>query len=363
MMQLCGLGAGVDRRNLVDWMRQVIALVEKLPREALTTQRITPAGLSIETCFDDPGFAAAYTSRFRNVEEEGASSDRLYVLTGKAPGFQSVPEWRDADCSPAEFHSIVKAAGMRAAYPFQSRLWRFFDTRSRIGVQWTESPDDLPPWDGSAPLRQHLHWILGDSGLRLTHAATLGWRDRGIVLFGKGGAGKSGTTLAGLAAGLSTVGDDYVALGGSLAPVARPLYRVVKQDKAGLARNPALADRTSHLAGNWRGKVEFDPDEFFKGATVETMSLRAAVLPRIAHASRPSIVPARPQAVMLALMNSNLHQFAGEDDDGMPFFARLLARLPCFQMELSADAVKNGALLRDFIENCSAQAVALETAS
>lgn len=356
-------GAGVDRYNLVSWMRQVIRELQTMPRTLFTTQRISPAGLNIETHFDDSDFAAAYTGRFRNVDVQGTPADRLYVLTGQAAVFQAVPAWQDAEFAPAAFHAMTRAAGLRAAYPFQARVWRFFDTRSRVGVQWAASPDDLPPWDGSAPLRQHLHWLLDESGVRLAHAATLGWRDRGVVLFGKGGAGKSGTTLAGLAAGLSTVGDDYVALVDGPAPAAHPLYRGLKQDRAGLARTPELDSRTAHIGDNWRGKVEFDPDQFFRGATVETMALRAAILPRITHASRPAIVAARPQAMMLALMSSNLHQFAGETDNGMSFFARLLARLPCFHMELSSDAAANGLLLRDFIEGLPAQAGARELVS
>lgn len=356
-------GTGVDRCNVVGWMRQVIRDLQAMPPALFATHRISPAGLNIETHFDDPDFAAAYTSRFRNVGEDDAPIDRLYVLTGKLSGFQAVPAWQDAEFPPAAFHAAAKAAGLRAAYPFQARVWRFLDTQSRIGVQWTASPDDLPPWDGSAPLRQHLHWLLDDRGFRLTHAATLGWRDRGVVLFGKGGAGKSGTTLAGLGAGLSTVGDDYVALANDPSPVARPLYRVLKQDRAGLARTPELDARTAHIGDNWRGKVEFDPDQFFRGATVETMALGAAILPRIAHAHRPAIVAARPQALMLALMSSNLHQFAGEADDGLSFFSRLLARLPCFQMELSDDAAANGLLLRDFIERLPTQADTRERVS
>ena len=354
---------GVDRRNLVDWMRKVILEVQAIPPKDLTTHRISPAGVGIDTHYDDPDFAAAYRSRFRNAGEDDGPIDQLYVLTGKLAGFEAVPAWQDTELPPVAFHAMARAAGLRAAYPFQARAWRFFDTRTRVGVQWTASPDDLPPWDGSAPLRQHLHWLLDDRGSRLAHAATLGWRDRGVVLFGKGGAGKSGTTLAGLAAGLSTVGDDYVALAEGPTPVARPLYRGIKQDRAGLARTPELDARTAHIGDNWRGKVEFDPDQFFPSATVETIALRAAILPRIAHATRPAIVAARPQALMLALMSSNLHQFAGEPDEGMSFYARFLASLPCFQMELSSDAAANGQLLRDFVEALPTQAGARELVS
>ena len=54
----------------------------------------------------------------------------------------------------------------------------------------------------------------GRAARRIAHAASLGRDGRGILLLGHGGAGKSGTALAGVAAGLQTVGDDYVALSG-----------------------------------------------------------------------------------------------------------------------------------------------------
>jgi hypothetical protein len=363
MRRMTDQPAGVDRSNLVDWMRQIIVELGHLPSEGLSTRRITPAGLGIEVHFDDPAFAESYASRFLDVETGQAPAGKVYVLMGRAPGFESLPEWQDADFSPADFHALVRAAGFRTAYPLKSGRWSFFDVNARVGVQWTASTDLLPPWDGSAPLRQHVHWILGEHGLRFAHAATLGWRDRGIVLFGKGGAGKSGTTLAGLAAGLSTVGDDYVALQGASSPVARHLYRVIKQDRKGLARILDLHARTVDMPGNWCGKVEFDPDLFFPGATVDSIALRAAILPRIAQVDRPVIVPARRQEVMLALMSSNLHQFAGEADDGMSFFARLLGGLPCFRMDLSNDAAANGLLLRDFIEGLPVQVSARALAS
>jgi hypothetical protein len=139
-------------------------------------------------------------------------------------------------------------------------------------------------------------------------------------------------------------------------PLARPLFRMVKQDRLGLSRLPGLAHHTSILAENWRGKVEFDPSSYFSGAIVQRMPIRAAIVPTIAHADKPSLVPARPQEAMLALMTSNLHQFAGEPDDGMHFFSQLLKGLPCFRLNLSTEAERNGAILREFIERLPSQA-------
>lgn len=345
---------GIDRENLVEWVRAAVSEAASLSRPMDVERRVSPGGISVVARFDESGFAKAYCDRFHEGPSGGSPAPdfRMDVLVGS-----SVPPlapWTDPSFPPQAFHAILGAAGLRAAYPFQDGIWRLCDLRTRRGLQWCASLDRLPPWDGSAPLRQHLHWFLEDRAMRLAHAATLGLKDRGIVLFGRGGAGKSGTTLAGLAAGLSTVGDDYIALHNDPAPLARPLYRTVKQDRDGLSRIPWLAARLTGHAENWRGKVEFDPGAVFEGAFLDVLPIGAAVVPRVAHAARPALVPIRAQTVMLSLMTSNLHQFAGEPDRGMTFFARFLKDLPCYRLDLSPDAARNGELLRAFIERLPA---------
>lgn len=349
MTRLGNLTRSADRDNLVDLLREVIAEAGALPQDRTIAKRVSPAGLAIDARFDDSSVADVYCSRLHSsgsVRHAGASA-HIDVFTGRL--FELQLEWDDAAFQPAEFHRRLDAAGLRAAYPFQTGLWRVLDLHSGVGLQWCATMDTMPPWDASAPLRQHLHWMLQASRMRLAHAATLSLDSRGVVLFGRGGAGKSGTVLAGLAAGLSTVGDDYVALGNDPEPCAKALFGMMKQDRRGLARISGLAERTADLPLNWRGKVEFHPASYFPGATADDMSVKAAIVPRIAQAERPALRPMRPQSVMLSLMTSNLHQFAGEAEDGMQFFGRFLKDMPCFQLDLSPDAARNGDLLREFI--------------
>jgi hypothetical protein len=216
-------------------------------------------------------------------------------------------------------------------------------------VQLARAPEDLPDWHAGAPLRQHLHWLLRARGQRLAHAASLGRAGRGILLLGHGGAGKSGATLAGLAAGLQTVGDDYIALGDLQPARARPLFRVVKQDRAGLARLPGLIEHTAGLRENWKGKVEFDPAAIFPGCFADCIEIHAIVLPHVALAPQPRFVEIGAGDAMRSLMRSNLFQFPGEPEDGMEYYAELLRSLPVHRLDLSADATANGAALAEFL--------------
>lgn len=340
---------GINRGNVTEWISEILSQSQHIGRQGVVQRHLSPAGMPIDVSFDDEELAASYHGRILDTRlSDDDVRCRIDVLTVEGLDIQS--EWEDPGFAPTDFHETLAADGLRAAYPFQKGLWRILDLKSRVGLQWCSTTDKLPPWDASAPLRQHLHWLLQDRRLRLAHAATLGSKNGGIVLFGRGGAGKSGTTLAGLAAGLSTVGDDYIALGNAPAPFARPLYRTVKQDQGGLSRLSGLAGRMAGERENWRGKVEFDPSLYFDDAFLEHMPIRAVILPRIAHLEKPLLSAARPQQAMLSLMTSNLHQFAGEEENGMQFFAEFLKVLPCFQLDLSTDAVRNGDFLRDFVE-------------
>ena len=345
----------IGRTQVVGWMRDAIAQALELPPASLTSGTMAPAGLAVSVHVDDPALAHTYFSRLCSAALDGPPRDRIYVLTGKAAGLGPVPQWDAKDCGPARFQELVESAGIRAAYPVRPRVWQFSDARLRVGIQLSASRGHLPRWDGAAPLRRHLHWLLEAQGLRLTHAASLGWNGRGVLLLGRGGTGKSGTTLAGLAAGLTTVGDDYVALDAAEAPFARPLFRILKQDKEGLRRIPGLLARIADLDGNWQGKIEFDAGELFPGAIVEQLAIDAILLPQLAHATIPTILPARPGEAMLALMSSNLHQYLGEKEAGMALFADLLRRLPCYRMALSDDPGRNGEVLRGFLETLPLQ--------
>jgi len=342
--------AQVDRHNLVAVLRAMIAAAESIARERLHRRIAHPAGIPLELWFDDEAEAELNAPRLAAATPDAHGDPaRLYVLTAAGFGAGALPTWTDTACDAAEFQAIVANAGLRAAYPFRAQEWLALDTATSVGVQLARATADLPDWFAGAPLRQHLHWLLQARGARIAHAAIVGRDGRGILLLGHGGAGKSGTALAGIAAGLQTVGDDYVALSGIAPAVARPLFRIVKQDRAGLARITGLAERLAQLPENWKGKVEFDPTLLFPGCLSEALQIDAIVLPHIAHAAQPRFEPAGAGEAMRALMRSNLYQFPGEPEDGLAYYGMLLRSVPVHRLALSDSAADNGAALAAFI--------------
>jgi hypothetical protein len=334
----------------VTWMKNAIASLRQWDRSDFTVRRVTIAGLVLELFFDDAELAEQYCQTLFHTPSSAANATRLFIVTRPEQFGLAVPIPNLSACNEADYQGLLDDVGLLATYPHDPRIWRFIDLKVQVGVQISVSRRVLPPWDATAPLRHHLHWLLTSEGNRFSHSATLGRNGKGLVLFGPGGAGKSGTTLSGLAAGLNTVGDDYVALKLRHGAAAQPIYRVVKQDRKGLARIPHLATQTEALRTDWRGKIALDPSVYFPDAFVPQLAIGALVLPSIGQNLQPALRPAKPQEVMLALFTSNLHQFPNEIKAGMRFFGDLVRQVTCFHLDLSPDAARNGAFLRAFID-------------
>jgi hypothetical protein len=213
--------------------------------------------------------------------------------------------------------------------------WVFFEPATGRGLILIRTAADLPPWSAGAPFALLLHLAFAWRGWRFLHAAAIGASGAGALLAGPSGTGKSGTTLAGLGHGFVTTGDDYVLVAPGVTPTAWPVYRVLKQDPAGLSR----AGRAD-LAGrplNWSGKVELDLSTEFPSGLVGSLALRVILLPEIANLRRTEVRPAAPTEAFSAIAASMLTQLPGARIAGFSFLTRLTRSLPAYHLSLSTD--------------------------
>lgn len=213
--------------------------------------------------------------------------------------------------------------------------WVFFEPVTQRGVMLVRTAADLPPWAAGAPFALLLHLAFAWRGWRLVHAGTLGSGGAGALLAGPGGSGKSGTTVAGITHGLLTTGDDYVLVQPGVTPVAWAVYRILKQDPAGLSR--AGRGELAGRAVNWGGKVELDLETEFPARLTDRLALKLILLPAIAGTRRTEVHPATPTEVFSAIARSMLTQLPGARIAGFSFLTRLTRSLPAYHLRLSGD--------------------------
>lgn len=340
--------------TLADYARYVLKSVRLARSDFPLTVPVRLPALDVEVHLQDGVLARSIERNL--VQARGASlngrrqSIEIFIAH---PGIDSVPPpaaWGEEPYWPHEIATSLRPEALCASYFHDLDHWQFFDAEAAFGVELLRGPDAYPPWEPSAPLRPFLHWQYARQGMRLAHCGTLGLNGSGVLLAGSGGAGKSGTVVAGLLNGLQSVGDDYVLLDAKEEIVGYPVFSTLKQDQAGFDRL-GLKDRLATSGPlNWQGKYEFRMGDLCEGSPPAQLLMKALLVPRITGAAKTRIAPISRRDAMLAFAPSSIHQMPGERESGFAFFSRVANSLPCFVLELGRDPVDIAHTIAAFLE-------------
>jgi hypothetical protein len=345
-------------RNAGESVRQLVNRVIAMPDKALSTAEFVVADWKVRLRSTSPKITEIYTSRLRSRKPVATTNSKCLtlnlfdtsVLGWSSP--DSYSEWRGP---PGHFESILSELGFRGAYHKAiegeegADPCTIFDPTRQMGIQLVGNINDLPPWDIGAPCRIPINLSAVSRGWCLVHAATLSVAGEGVLIVGPGGAGKSGTTLAGISTGLKSAGDDYVLVCPTRPPTAFRAYNIFKQDKNRLERIDGLAGATARLNTNWNNKLEFDPEELFPGCLVERLRLHAILAPKIAYEPRTRLVKVDPRCVFQQLAPSLWTQLPGTPVSSFRFATWLTRSLPTYSVFLSDEPAEIGDTVGRFI--------------
>lgn len=317
--------------------------------------RIELPGLTINGIFSSSNYVAYCRKNLvATPVSQGEKTKEITVCimdSVSQPDIPLIPAVSD-EFSIKEFVDYLQQYNIDGACDTNYSIWQYYTDVSALGVQYIKSEENLPPWEPAFPLRQFVHWAYQNSSKGLIHAGTLGINGIGVLLSGAGGAGKSGTTLAGILSGLDSVGDDYV-----IADVrnnsikAYPLIKNMKQDLNGLQRNSLDSANKIFNGPNWQNKYVFDFEELGAGRRAKCLDIQAILLPRISNSKKTTIEKISGKEAMLSLAPSNLHQLTGNWQKTMSFAARICRDLPAYRVHLSNNPTDVANSIREFIES------------
>lgn len=263
---------------------------------------------------------------------DGPAQARVLVWAGSSAGkaFPSPPWGNNYVYTHRGDIRGFSSPKISVAFNYECRLLSMWDRESRTAVYWTPDVACLKFYEWAAPLRTILHWIGSDLGLALTHAAAVGQNGRGLLLSGKGGSGKSTTSLACWDAGWQFVSDDYCWI--SVEPEAR-VYAIYKTAKL-LPNQPTDLPRWSRVDGLSGDKDVFNLAQNEKGRLVESLHLVALLLPALSHAQQARLHPASPRDGLAGLSLSTMGQLAGASASTMKILRKVVDVLPSYHLDL-----------------------------
>lgn len=195
----------------------------------------------------------------------------------------------------------------------------------------------LPWWVSGAPLQVIFSVLLKHQGIQLAHSAAVGNKDGAALLFGKGGSGKSTTTLSCLSHAMYGLGEDYCALELGQTPLVHSLYQSAKLTRDTVSAFPQTGP--FHEYPDRKQLVYFQ--DLFPKQMKRALKLKALVHLQIGHDSLPCITPISKKEALSGLLLSTLYGLPLYEKKTITLLSGLTEKLPCFRLSLGRDFQAN----------------------
>ena len=328
--------------------------------KAWTTRRnpwqsyCTFAGRTVRLRVAGDGLAQKIADAFRHLLRGGNPSDTDLTIDLWDASETSIlcpvnPEPVEArqlsSNSYVEFGLILGSLADRFVGAQRPQIVTWLDRCERHLVGCVARHDQLPLYDRGKPLHFPLLLWHHDQGAEVIHAALISKNGEGVLVGGKGGAGKSTVALACLEAGFDYLGDDYIGLEACDPStfIGHSLYSVTWLMADHLTRFPRLIPHAIYPERPEQEKTLVPLSQVFSGRLLSCARIRALVLPRITGNSSTHLRSASKGDALFALAPSSILLRPGLGATTLDKLACLSERVPCYWLEL-------GRNLEDFPE-------------
>ncbi len=237
------------------------------------------------------------------------------------------------------------------AYHIGPNILSILDTQRNIAAYWIDDAQRIPYFEHGSPLQTILNWWTALNGHQYVHAGAVGTESGCVLLAGKGGSGKSTSTLASISGDLQYLADDYCLVATCPEPFVYSLYNTAKLNgEADLQRFPHLRELVQNPVRGDDEKAVLFLAQHFPDQIAAGLPLRGIVVPHIRPGSKTAIADASPIEALRALAPSTLFQLSGTGTTALGTMSALARSVPCYKMTLGADIETIPRLIRSLLD-------------
>jgi hypothetical protein len=309
-------------------------------RTGVVERHYAIAGLGVTMRFAGDAMAARLGAAIAHLESSATADPALTLNTwdSTSTGVEAPPmvggEPIETDETGPSYY--YEQDGVRAMSRW--RTLSVLDLETSEGWFWAPDATRMLSWDWAAPFRTIFHWWLGGRGVVQVHGGAVGLPEAGVLVVGRGGSGKSTTSLACVGAGLRYAGDDFVAISLRPTPYVHSLYSSGKVDAGHLQRFPSLLPVVVNPDRGRAEKAIVAVENAYPGAAIGGFPLRAVLVPRVvAQVPETHAVPIPRSAALAALAPSTIFQLHPPHPEALTAMAAIVRAVPCFSLELGSD--------------------------
>ena len=230
---------------------------------------------------------------------------------------------------------------IRSNFHIGPNILSVLDREQNLACYWIDDAKDIPYWEKGSPLQTILNWWTSDLQHQYVHAGAIGNLDGGVLIAGKGGSGKSSTSLTCINSSLLYASDDYCLLSTDPKPYVYSLYNTAKlRGQADLERFPHLADLIDNCDRLENEKAMLFLHQHHPQKVVLGFPIKAVLVPQITGKSDTDIRPISGGLALRALAPSSIFQLAGSGQTALKIMSNLVRQVPCYVLELGTDMVQ-----------------------
>jgi hypothetical protein len=296
------------------------------------------AGLFVRLRFAGPLLIPVFTPAFAHLERSALTGqpDLEILVWDCASAGIAMPT---APCSAegftvrGELRNFNDGRYFGAYQPFD-RIVSVYDRQSKLAIVCARTAGEIYNVERATPFRALFGWFMRDHGYHLVHAAGIGTATSGLLLVGKGGAGKSNTALGCLLAGLCFAGDDFCAIASDPEPMVHSLYSTAKIAPSDWARPVFAPDR--------RRDQSTDKDLYclsprFRDRLLPSLPIRAVLWPRRGGKGLARMHQIAAKIPLEVTLRETLLMLPNAGAELLSSLTSLFRRVPCFRCDLGSD--------------------------
>lgn len=331
-------------------------------RHKLCNQSYNIGGYPVRVQFADLALLPYFSRSIRHLQTNSIEPPRLTIYVWDNACTQSeLPLLLSSYISLLSSHylqysdsrgELIHASRDRlhiAFYPYPNRL-SVLDRQTNTAYYWIEDASQLPYHEVGASFRVILHWWMSQQQAQFVHAGAVGTGDGGVLIAGKGGSGKSTTTLACLDSELCYASDDYSLVSLTPEPTVYSLYNTAKLTEHAIQAFPQLARSCFNLERLATEKATLFVQESYPDKVISQFPLRAILIPQVTGRTETTYHPITPGKALLSLSISTLFQLPGANQAALELMSTLVRQTPCYSLNLGTQLNKIPGVISKILE-------------
>lgn len=311
------------------------------------------AGRLVRLRFANDSLVSAITPALEHLRQEnpaGAPDLTICLWDSASTGVaMPVPPW---DWKALIARGELRGSGnacYQTAYQADAGILSMMETAPSQALFWIQDARRVPFYETASPMRTILGWWSRGLGYQVVHGAAAGHAGGGVLIVGRGGSGKSTTSLVCLASGMLYAGDNNLVLTEYPGPVAHSLYSSATLEPHHVRRFPHLLSGIQNGARLETEKAMIFVAQMYPDLVAADLPIRAILLPRVGGRQETRLSPASPATALAALAPSSIFSLPGAGSDSFSFMARFVRRVPSYVLELGADLGGISATVSDLL--------------